>query len=169
MEKVIAFSGLSFERFTQQDVSIYAPIMKRAFDSDTKIHTGKSEGGPPGYDNGDFLNNWYLHKDSTSFKISKDGKPCGALSLWIRDDNVNFLGNVFIEPELQNQGLGLIIWDFVEKTYPETIKWQTETIAFSRRNHHYYVNKLGFKIVGIKNPHSDDGERIFFMEKDMVD
>ncbi|MCL2806774.1 MAG: GNAT family N-acetyltransferase [Coriobacteriia bacterium] len=168
MERATAFKGLVFEPFAEQDVIICTPIMKRAFDADTKIHTEQSEGGPPGYVNGEFLRNWYMHKDAMPYKISKDGWPCGALSLWIRDDSVNFLGNIFIDPELQDQGFGMIIWDFIEKTYPDTIKWQTETPAFSRRNHHFYVNKLGFKIVSIKNPKNDVGARTFFMEKEMV-
>lgn len=168
MKKAVTFSGLEFEPFAEQDIAVLTPVMKRAFDYDTKIHIGENEGGPPGYDNGDFFREWYLHKNSTAFKISKEGKQIGGLCLWINKNNVNFLGNVFVDPELQNKGLGKIIWDFVELTYPSTVKWQTDTPAFSRRNHHYYVNKCGFKIVRIDNPKSNDETRSYFMEKEMV-
>ena len=167
MVKIIVFEGLEFHPFIERDIDVLSPIMRAAFNKDTSIHSDKNEGGPEGYDNGDFLRKWYLDDDVTSFKITKDAKPIGGLALWVRESNINFLGNVFIAPEFENKGLGTIVWRFVEQTYPKTIKWQTETPAFSRRNHHFYVNKCGFKIVRIENPKSNDETRSYFMEKEM--
>ena len=168
----ISFGGLWFHPFVEQDIDIMTPIMKRAFDHDTKIHTGRSEFGPEGYDNGDLFRQWYFHKDVTAFKISKDGRSIGAIALWINENNINYLGNIFIDPKLQDKGLGKIIWDYIEQAYPDTIKWQTDTIWFSTRNHHYYVNKCGFKIVKIwypKNTNFENKDEIcrYFMEKEM--
>lgn len=155
----ISFNGLDFQPFTMQDIDVLTPIMKRAFDVDTKIHTGKEEGGPEGYHNGDLFRKWYFHKGVTPFKISKDGRPIGAIALWINENNVNYLGNIFIDPELQDKGMGKIVW-------------------YSTRNHYYYVNKCGFKITGIQNPKNtfdpiDAGSNnineicIYLMEKEM--
>ena len=167
MDKTIDFEGLEFHPFIERDIDVLSPIMKAAFDEDTFIHTGRKEGGPEGYDNGDFLRKWYLNDEVTSFKITKDTKPIGGLALWIKESNINFLGNLFIAPEFENKGIGSIVWRFVEQTYPKTIKWQTETPAFSRRNHHFYVNKCGFKIVHIKNPKSKDESCSYLLEKEI--
>ena len=146
------YKGLSFEPFTEQDIEVYSPIMKRSFDEDTRRHTDDSTGGPDGYDNGEFLIKWYLHKDVTAYSIHQGEKPVGAIALWIKSNNENFLGNIFIDVDLQDHGLGKTIWGFVEYTYPNTKKWSTETPIFSRRNHNFYVNKCGFKIVKVVEP-----------------
>ncbi|HNX60486.1 MAG TPA: GNAT family N-acetyltransferase, partial [Spirochaetota bacterium] len=101
---------LIFEPFLETDIEVLTPIMKRAFDEDTRLHLGKEEGGPEGYDNGDFLRKWAQHKDSTAFKILLHDKPIGAVILWIRRNNENFLGNIFIDPDLENKGIGTAVW-----------------------------------------------------------
>lgn len=72
------YAGLHFREFEAADVALFTGIMKRAFDEDSRIHLGKESGGPPGYDNGDFLRQWALHPDSTAYAIYKDGVPVGA-------------------------------------------------------------------------------------------
>ena len=158
------FKGLRFEDFCEQDVEFLTPIMKRAFDEDAKRHLNENSGGPDGYDTGEFLSKWALHDGSTAFKISRDGKPIGAIIVWI---NENILGNMFIDPDLQDKGLGTRVWKFIETEYPETIIWRTDTPGFSKRNHHFYVNKCGFKIVRIDNP-GEKYEESYFMEKEMI-
>jgi len=155
------FEGLQFEAFTKEDIPALTPIMKAAFDEDSRRHLNKA-GGPPGYDNGEFFRKWYLNSGSVAYKVSKDGKPIGAVNVWINKDGVNYLGNIFIDPALQDKGIGTIVWRFIEKTYPDTVRWRTETPAFSRRNHNYYVNKLGFKIVRIEDPKKADGGSYLF-------
>jgi hypothetical protein len=163
---VEVYGGLQFEKFKEEDIEILAPIMKSAFDEDTQRHLKQPTGGPNGYDNGDFLRKYALNPASQAYKISKDGKPIGAVIVWIKENNVNFLGNIFIGPEFQDKGLGLIIWKFIESKYPDTVKWCTDTPGFSRRNHNFYVNKCGFKVVKIKNPR-DKYYGSYIMEKQM--
>lgn len=160
------YNGLQFETFKEEDIDILTPIMKRAFDEDTKRHLNEPEGGPPGYDNGDFLRKYALDAATQAYKISKGGQPIGAAIVWISDSNVNFLGNLFIDSSTQDKGLGLTIWRFIESKYPNTVKWRTETPGFSKRNHHFYVNKCGFKIVRIDNP-KDKYNESYIMEKEM--
>jgi hypothetical protein len=161
------FNGLQFDDFCEQDVELLGPVMKRAFDEDAKMFLNKDTGGPDGYDNGEFLRKWALHSNSTSYKISKDGNPVGAVILWINENQENFLGNMFIDPELQDKGWGFTVWKFIESEFPDTIIWRTETPGFSKRNHNFYVNKCGFKIVRIDNP-GDKYEESYFMEKEMT-
>lgn len=157
---------LTFAPFLETDVGALTPIMKRAFDEDTRLHLGKDSGGPEGYDNDDFLCKWALHKDSTAFKILLHGNPIGAVILWIRRNNENYLGNIFIDPDIGNKGIGTAVWKLIEAKYPDTKVWRTETPGFSKRNHHFYVNKCGFHIIKIENP-DDLINECYLMEKHM--
>lgn len=47
-------------------------------------------------------------------------------------------------------------WKEVERLYPKTKIWITCTPYFEKRNIHFYVNKLGFKIVKFYNSHYPD-------------
>ncbi len=160
------FAGLQFRDFTAADVMPFTRIMKRAFDEDARRHLGEESGGPPGYDNGDFLRKWALDPGSAAYAIFKDSVPIGVVIVWINSSHENFLGNIFVDPDLQDQGIGTTIWRFIEQKYPETKVWRTETPGFSKRNHNFYVNKCGFKIVKIEHP-GDKYEESYLMEKEM--
>lgn len=161
------YGDLSFREIKEADIELLAPIMKRAFDEDTRIHLGREEGGPLGYDNGDFLRRYALCDDVTSYKILLDGQIIGAVMLWInKETQHNTLGNIFIDPCFENRGMGKKVWDFIESEFPETEVWDVETPIFSRRNHNFYVNKCGFHVVQIKKPKDlEDGS--FILEKRM--
>jgi predicted acetyltransferase len=163
---VRVFNGLLLEEFCEQDIDLLTSIMKRAFDEDAKRHLNEDSGGPDGYDNGEFLRKFALHSDSQAYKISKNNKPIGAIIVWINKNNENFLGNMFIDPDYQDQGLGTIVWKFIESEYPDTVVWRTETPGFSKRNHNFYVNKCGFKIVKIEHAGNKYKES-YLMEKDI--
>lgn len=149
---------------SEDDIPQLTQIMKRSFDKDTQEFLNEPSGGPPGYDNGKFLRKYGLQSDSTSFKITLDEKAVGAIILWINKDGVNFLGNLFIDSELQDRGIGLRVWKMIEEKYSDTKIWRTETPYFSRRNHNFYVNKCGFHIIAIENP-KDKYEASYKMEK----
>lgn len=150
------YEGLQFEPFSKADIPVFTPIMKRAFDEDMLRHTGKPHGGPDGYDNGDFLRKWYINQGAKAYKVTKDGDFIGAFNVWINRKGGNYLGNIFVDPDCQDKGIGTSIWRFIESKYPTEI-WRTETPAFSRRNHNFYINKCGFKVVKIENPKKASG------------
>jgi GNAT superfamily N-acetyltransferase len=158
------FEDLLFEEFSPSDVELMTPIMRRAFDEDARRHLQEPSGGPEGYDNGDFLRRWALNADSHAYKVSKNNRPVGAIIVWVNENNENVLGNIFVDPDLQNQGLGTVIWRFIEAEYPDTIIWRTDTPGFSKRNHHFYVNKCGFKITRIDYS-GDRYKESYLMEK----
>ena len=135
---------LTYEPIFEEDVMPLTEIMIRAFDHDSKIHLGEDKGGPDGYDNGEFIRKWSLNSPTESFKVLMNDILIGSVILWIKKDNENFLGNIFVDPTVQNRGIGLKIWREIESKYPKTKKWMTETPGFSKRNHHFYVNKCGF-------------------------
>lgn len=160
------YKGISFEVMNKNDVEELTDIMKRSFDEDTRRHLGESAGGPPGYNNGEFLRKWYFCEGVNAYKISKDECVIGGIAVWINENDINYLGNVFVDPLFQDQGIGLIIWEYIEQKYPNTKKWQTDTPGFSKRNHNFYVNKCGFKIIKINNP-KDKYEESYILEKNM--
>lgn len=156
--------NINFDKMTEKDISRLVNIMKRAFDYDTKIHLGRETGGPTGYDDGSFLRKWGLDKKATSYCIYLDDVLIGGAILWINDNNENYLGNLFIDPDHEDEGVGTKVWSKIESMYPNTRVWNTETPIFSRRNHNFYVNKCGFHVVEIKNP-KDLEEGSFILRK----
>ena len=162
------YKDLSFETVVKEDVEELTAIMKNAFDEDSMIHLGEP-GGPPGYDNGEFIRRWAFDPKATAYKIICGGKTIGMVLLWINPKTrENFLGTIFIDSSMENKGLGKDVWDFVEREYPDTRVWRTETPIFSHRNHNFYVNKLGFHVVKIENPREwTTGEGQFLLEKRM--
>lgn len=71
--------------------------MKAEFDYDTKIHLGKEAGGPKGYDDGTFLRRWELNKEVTFYCIYLNEILIGGVILWIKENNENYLGKLFID------------------------------------------------------------------------
>ena len=142
---------ITFESLKSSDINDLIGPMTRAFDADAKAFQGKERGGPPGYDDGSFLRKWGLDNvDSYAYKIIVDNKPIGAFVLWWDKDGVSTLGNIFVDPDYQNNGVGALAWKFIEKTFP-TQKWQLETPIWALRNHHFYENRCGFKQVGSRD------------------
>lgn len=161
------FGELTFRSIAEDDVATLTAIMTRAFDEDTRIHLGRAHGGPPGYDTGEFIRRYAFDPAATAYTICKDGQTIGLIILWINTKtHVNFLGTVFLDPPYANQGLGKTVWDFVEHAFPDTDVWNTETPVFSRRNHHFYINKCGFHVIRIENP-KDPEEGMFVLQKRM--
>jgi GNAT superfamily N-acetyltransferase len=157
---------LEFMKVTKDDINPLTLIMRRAFDEDTKRHLGKEAGGPPGYDNGEFISKWYIQSGADAYKVLYNGKLIGGFNIFHGRDSSYFLGNIFIDPKVQDQGIGTQIWHRIEKMYPDAKKWGTETPGFSKRNHNFYVNKCGFCIIKINNP-GDIEEESYILEKKM--
>lgn len=143
---------IKLEKMHEKDINNLIPIMKSAFDYDTKIHLGQETGGPSGYDDGTFLRRWALDKEASSYCIYLDNILIGGTILWINENNENSLGCLFIDVNYEDKGIGTKVWHKIEGIYPNTKAWYTETPIFSRRNHYFYVNKCGFHIIKIKNP-----------------
>ncbi len=165
-ECVDMLDNITFVPLKSQDIEELTAIMKRAFNEDTRIHLGRETGGPPGYDDGSFLRKWGMNSNATSFKIYKDGNLIGGTILWINSNKENFLGTIFLDSSVENKGIGAIVWEKIEEMFPDTIAWNTKTPIFSRRNHHFYINKCGFHCVKIENPKNmEEGQ--FILRKEM--
>lgn len=157
---------LEFEKMTKEDIAEMTPIMKRAFDEDTRRHLGREEGGPDGYDNGEFLRKWYIESGADAYKVIRDGKIIGGFNIFKNEKHEYFLGNMFVDMDQQDKGYGTYIWKYIENQYKDAVKWKTETPGFSKRNHNFYINKCGFKLVHIDQP-KDLEEANYILEKEM--
>jgi len=158
---------IELQALTEEDIEQLVRIMTRAFDHDTWIHLGKEKGGPDGYDDGRFLRKWGLNSPTESFKVLLNGTLIGGLILWIRKNGRNYLGTIFIDPPFQGMGIGTKIWRMVESAHPEARSWMTDTPGFAKRNHHFYVHKLGFEIARIENQ-GKQKEEIYIFEKKII-
>ena len=76
------FDGLNFRKFEENDVNLFKQMFKNVFDKDSQMHLGENC-GPDGYEDGDFLKKWYLHKDVTSYAIFSENTPIEGIALWI--------------------------------------------------------------------------------------
>ena len=154
------FDGLEFAQLKHEDIPILTPIMKRAFDDDSRLYFPIPVGGPVGYDDGSFLEKWGLDPKATAFRINMDGEAIGAMTLLLDyEDNSGVLVNLFIDSTLIGKGYGSTAWRFAENTYPQITMWETETPAVSYRNHSFYINKCGFSVYAV------DGERDRFQAR----
>lgn len=139
--------NLEFELMREEDISALTPVMRRAFDDDAQKHLGKDQGGPPGYDNGDFFREWLLpYEESKGYLISSGESIIGGIIVWILPEGHNILGTIFVDPDWQDQGVGQRIWAFIEETYPDTKSWRLGTPAWATKNHYFY-EKCGFSHV----------------------
>jgi GNAT superfamily N-acetyltransferase len=149
---------------TKDEYMPLTAIMTRAFDHDAWMHLGEEKGGPEGYDDGRFLTKWGLNSATESFKVLLNGIPIGGVIVWIRKDGGNYLGTIFVDPPFQGRGIGTKIWRLIESAYPDARTWTTDTPGFAKRNHHFYVHKLGFTVIRIDNL-GDHRDEVYIFEK----
>lgn len=107
-----------------------------------------------------------------------DGKMLGgAIVVTDNETQHNHLDFLYVKYGTQSKGIGQMMWNEIEKLYPETKVWETCTPYFEKRNIHFYINRLGFHAVEFFNPHHkepnipDDmigGDYFFRFEKNMI-
>lgn len=81
------------------------------------------------------------------YKAVVDGEIAGGAIVVINETKHNDLHFLYVKYGVQTKGIGKMIWDSIEKLYPDTNVWETCTPCFEKRNIHFYVNKCGFHIV----------------------
>ena len=100
-----------------------------------------------------------VYADET-LAVYADGEKVGGVVVKIDSQtNVNWLELYYVYPDKHGQGLGLQIWQSLEKRYSNTKAWRLITPYFEKRNIHFYVNKCSFKIVEFFNKAHRDPSR----------
>ncbi len=96
-------------------------------------------------------------KGGNAYKAVIDGKIVGGAIVVINKlTQHNHLDFLYVKNGIQSKGIGKMIWNEIEKLYPETIIWETCTPYFEKRNVHFYINRLGFHAVKFFNPYHKD-------------
>ncbi len=117
--------NLQFKEIQEEDIPSLTDVMKRSFDHDAQIHLGEEQGGPEGYDDGEFFRKWlFSYDESHGYKILLDDQVVGGFIVWILESRENQLGTIFVDPDLQNQEIGTQAWRFIEASYPDTLSWE---------------------------------------------
>lgn len=136
--------NLTYGMIQESDLEILAPIMKRSFDSDADLYPGIEAGGPDGYDNGDFFRKWlFPQANAHGYYVKLEDLVVGAYIVYIHEHSHNYLGNMFLDPDVHSKGIGTKVWQHIEASYPQTKSWELGTPKFATRNHHFY-EKCGF-------------------------
>lgn len=116
-------------------------------------------------------------KGAVAYKAIVDGTMSGGAIVVIDESTQhNHLDFLYVKCGVQSKGLGKMIWDEIERLYPQTKVWETCTPYFEKRNLHFYINRLGFHAVEFFNPYHRDrsipddmvgGDYFFRFEKRM--
>jgi len=158
---------LAFEVITEADIPELTAVMTRAFDDDAQKHLGQERGGPPGYDNGDFFRQWLFGYNVTDgIKVLLAGKIIAAAIVWNLPDGHNILGTIFVDPSVQDRGIGTRLWRYIEKQYPQAKNWRLATPVWAKKNHYFYEHKCGFqRVANTELQGASENERVY--RKDM--
>jgi ribosomal protein S18 acetylase RimI-like enzyme len=137
-------TDLLLQRAGIEDAVELAAVSKRAFEDD--IHygaPGPEPGGPPGYDSPDWQAQAMIWLGATYFKVVSDSRIIGGAICFAQREGRVYLGRVYLEPALQNQGLGRRVMALVIAEYPAARVWTLETPEWNQRTQHFY-ERVGF-------------------------
>lgn len=141
-------------RLKEEDVVNFKKYMQESFQYGYESVYGNNKSQVlPEKDIDESLNNPKCY----SYEMLDDNNEIlGGVIVEINDDNINYLDFLFVRVGVQSKGIGQAIWKEIEKIYSDTKVWKTCTPYFDKRNIHFYVNKLKFKIVEYYNEKHPD-------------
>lgn len=93
--------------------------------------------------------------------LSEDNKIVGSVRAFVDVDNVCHVGKLVVDPAYQNQGIGKMLLNEIEKEFPSCRKFSLFTGEITPNTRHLYENQ-GYHIVDRKEA---DGVSMLFMEK----
>ena len=136
----LAWMNPCFVLATPDDSTELTRTCKITFDDDTYKHTGKPEGGAPGYDDV----NYQLQKmkEDTYLKILLGDKIIGGIILKrLAPDHIQLV-RIWVLPNHQDKKIGHAAMKHIHTHYPAK-KWTLETPPYALRNHYFY-EKFGY-------------------------
>ena len=135
---------IQFRKARPSDAEALAQASERAFHSD--IHCGAPGiGGPPGYKSAE----WQARtmRFAEYYSILAGERIVGGMIVFRKRTREYELGRIFVDPDVQNQGIGTRAFAFLWETYPLAKRWTLGTPAWNRRTRHFY-KKVGFVEIG---------------------
>lgn len=134
----------------KEEIKEFKRIMQEAFQKGYEAEFGKYQNIIlPEEDIDESLN----ADGAVSYKVIENDEIIGGTIVNINTETShNHLDILFVKVGIQSKGVGMFIWNEIEKLYPDTKVWETYTPYYEKRNIHFYVNKCGFKIAEFFNP-----------------
>ena len=120
--------NFSLEKINSEDVLQFKKDMQEAFQKGFEDVYGKTNGIIlPEQDIDSSLN----EKGSIAYKAVVDGNMVGGAVVVIdKATQHNHLHLLYVKYGIQTKGIGFLIWNQIEKLYPETKVWETCTPYF---------------------------------------
>lgn len=134
-------SSLVLERATLDDAEAILALQKMAFKSEAELYNN-CQIQPLTQSLADIESEF---EDHYVLKAVSDGKIVGSVRAAMRDETC-FIGKLFVRPNYQNQGIGTLLMQEIERLHSCAGKFELFTGYKSGRNIHLY-QKLGYKIV----------------------
>jgi ribosomal protein S18 acetylase RimI-like enzyme len=101
--------------------------------------------------------------EKTLYKVVRDGKIIASIRCYVQD-RVLFIEKLFVDPDLQNRGVGTAIMHTLEKGYADDVdRYVLSTGSKSFRNLHMY-GKLGYRETG-RRPLNENCDLIVMEKK----
>jgi RimJ/RimL family protein N-acetyltransferase len=135
---------IQFRKARLGDAETLAQVSKRAFHTDVH-YGGPAEGGPPGYDSAAWQEK--IMRLGDYYAIVLEGQIVGGIIVFRQRTREYEVGRIFVDADLQNQGIGTQAFEFLWKTYPLAKRWTLGTPAWNLRTRHFY-KKVGFVEIG---------------------
>jgi len=133
---------VELQRAQLKDLEALTEIQLRTFIDDNKHKPpGCSLEGPPGYNSLKWNAHWIRH--TPYYKILSAGEIVGGLILFDLGDSHFEVGRIWVDPNLQDQGIGQAAMQAMFELHASVKKWTLGTPAWAIRNQHFY-EKLGF-------------------------
>lgn len=154
---------LEYKKVYSADYDILTKIMTSAFNEDTSMHTDLKEDGPAGYNDGSLIKKLNEHENYESYKIIYKNNIVGAYTVAANPNKEYSLEMLFIAPIYRKDHLGTAVWKDIEQKYAAAKRWTVETPDYSKRNHHFYTEKCGFRF--LKENVCSNGCKSFIFEK----
>lgn len=143
---------IRLQKAAARDAATLAEISKRAFDSDV-VCGAPGPGGPPGYDSAPWQREMMKRGDYT--KILLGERIVGGLIVFRKAPREYELGRIFIDPEVQQQGIGMQAMALMEAAYPLAKRWTLDTPVWNTRTNRFYP-KMGYIKTG------EQGNDVFY-------
>ncbi len=149
MEK---YEYLSFKKCEAEDIHDVAALMRPIFKDELTMYHLEDKNFKK-FDEEKLLQKYILEYKAEAYCIYMDNKLKGLVLYWVNaKENCGLLGEIYITKDIQNCGVGQLIWKFVLSKNPSIKKWRAEAPLFAKRNLNFFVNKLGFKVIEITKP-----------------
>jgi L-amino acid N-acyltransferase YncA len=150
---------ITIEKARIQDAGELVQVKINAFQDEVALYGS----GPPEYDSVD--NQAKAIQFGYYYKIMENKRIIGGMGVYDKGNGHFRIGSIFVDMEHQNQAIGSLAMEFIDKEFPEVTKWTLETPYLSFRNHHFY-EKFGFVKVGQTDPEPErNGFYLFLYEK----